>query len=327
MECQKKTFKTSGDSVRQSTIITLGASVAFGIFAVILAKGWINDAIRNEYSKRGPVISKVQQTAHANTIPVVVIDADVNFGDILSTDLLKIVDYPIDAIPLGTYESLSNIFVDPSQATVVLRYMARNEPVLDYKISGPGAKGSMSVLISEGMRAVSIRVNEVAGVAGFIMPSDYVDVIFTRDDESRRNGNNLKSDILLQNVKVLGVDQDLNEMSNTPIVVNSVTLEVTNIDAQKLHLAQDAGKLSLTLRRAGDTDIETPKTIGQTSLLATASAYKPAARGKTKPVYRAPKPSNTANVTIIRGEERDQVSVLKHKDPVSDDVVLAGGSL
>ena len=143
--------------MRQSTIITLGASVAFGVFAVILAKGWINDAIQNEYSQRKPLTSDAQQTSRANTLPVVVVDADVNFGDVLSADLLKVVDYPLDSIPLGAYENLNNIFVDPSQATVVLRYMARNEPVLDYKITGPGAKGSMSALISEGMLDISLE--------------------------------------------------------------------------------------------------------------------------------------------------------------------------
>ena len=138
----------------------------------------------------------------------------------------------------------------------------------------------------------------------------------------------LKSDILLQNVKVLGIDQHSNDMSSTPMVVNSVTLEVTNVDAQKLHLAQDAGKLSLTLRPAGEIDIETPKSVGQTSLFNTTSTYRASARGTVKPVYRAaPKVSTTANVTIIRGDTRDQVEVQKHKDQTSDDVTLAGGSL
>ena len=320
-------MQDSGVGVRQSTIITLGASVAFGVFAVFLARGWINDAIRDEYSRRGP--TQAEQTSQSfETVPVVVVNTDVSFGDVLSTDLLKIVDFPVEAVPVGVYESMNTIFVDPSQNTVVLRHMARNEPVLDYKIMGPGAKGSMSALISEGMRAVSVRVNEVAGVAGFIMPGDLVDVIYTRDDTTRRNGNNLKSDILLQNVKVLGIDQDLNDMKSTPSVAKTVTLEVTNVDAQKLHLAQDAGKLSMTLRRAGDTELDTPKTIGQSTLLNTRSGYAASNRGTTRPVVTAaqPKTSSVANVTIIRGEKRDQVEVIKHKDNnVGDTTSLAGG--
>ena len=323
--------------MRQSTIITLAASAAFGIFSIILAKSWINGAIQDEYLRGSSLTSNAQKPAHANTAPVVIVNADVNFGDVLSTNLLEIVDYPIDAIPSGAYENLNDIFVDPSQATVVLRYMALNEPVLDYKISGPGGKGSMSVLISDGMRAVSLRVNEVAGVAGFIMPGDYVDVIFARDEKSRRNGNNLKSDLLLQNIKVLGIDQDFNNMSSIPVVVNAVTLEVANVDAQKLHLAQDTGKLSLTLRGVGDLEIETPKTIEQTSLINTVFEDTPLAKTRAKPALRTkPKPSNaansnTANVTIIRGDTHDQVKVLKHKELTHEelkheDVKLAGST-
>jgi len=312
--------------VRQSTIITLGASVAFGIFAVVLARGWINEAIRDEYQRSGPAPETVQQTALA-TVPVVVADMDLNFGDILSPEMLRTVDYPEDALPAGVYATINSMFPDTSKPTIVLRRMSRNETVLDYKISGPGARGSLSSLITDGMRAVSVRVNEVAGVAGFVMPGDFVDVIYTRDDQSRRNGNDLKSDILLQNVKVLGIDQDLNDMSDVPNVVKTVTLEVSNTDGQKLHLAQDAGKLTLTLRKAGDDVIETTASIAQKSILSTPSTTRAAAPRRTyrAPVKTKPKSSNLADVTIIRGDERDQVQVLK--DPQSDPAQseLAGG--
>jgi len=314
--------------VRQSTIITFGASVAFGVFAVILARGWIDDAIRDEYSKRSHPVESTSVTAtQMDLVPVVVMSADVGFGDSLSPDLMRVVEYPADAVPEGTYESLNNIFIEPGSPTIVLRRMARNEAVLDYKISGPGARGSLSALISDGMRAVSVRVSDVSGVSGFVMPGDYVDVLYTRDEESRRNGNNLKSDVLLQNVKVLGIDQDLDDRNDIPVVVKTVTLEVANIDAQKLHLAQDAGKLSLTLRRAGDTSVDKTKTVEQTSILSaprTTIRYKypartPIARTTTKPSSRL------ADVTIIRGDERDQVQVLKDPDTIDQSKKLAGG--
>jgi len=319
--------KINGDSVRQSTIITLGASVAFGIFAVVLARGWINDAIRDEYSKRNTNQDVMAVSAPIDVVPVVVLNSDLNFGDILSPDVLKIAEFPTDAVPEGTYETLNSIFVDPSQATIVLRRMARNEAVLNYKISGPGARGSLSALINEGMRAVSVRVNEVAGVAGFVMPGDFVDVIYTRDDQSRRNGNDLKSDLLLQNVKVLGIDQDLNEQTNTPSIVKTVTLEVTNTDAQKLHLAQDAGKLSLTLRRAGDTIIERNQTVAQQSILKSQQKFVAVKPRYVRKKQAKAKESNLADVTIIRGNEKDQVQVLKEESAKRASEELAGGTL
>lgn len=313
--------------MRQSTIITLGASVAFGIFAVILARGWVDDAIRDEYSRRAlPVDQTVAQIDSRDYVSVVVISADVDFGDTLTPDMLRVAEFPSDAVPAGTYQSLSNIFVEPGSPTIVLRRMARNEAVLDYKISGPGARGSLSALISDGMRAVSVRVTDVSGVSGFVMPGDYVDVLYTRDDETRRNGNNLKSDVLLQNVKVLGIDQDLNDMNDVPSLVKTVTLEAANIDAQKLHLAQDAGKLSLTLRRAGDTVLDNSKSVDQTSILSGQQKTVRYKRTSTTSVKAAPKPaSRLADVTIIRGEQRDQVQVLKDPDTTDQNNTLAGG--
>ena len=301
--------------MRQSTIITLGASAAFGVLAVILARGWINDAIQDEYARRSSSPdAAVQMSAPVNSVPVVVVTADLGFGDVLTPDMLKVVDFPEDAIPMGTYETMNSIFVDPSKPTIVLRRIAKHEAVLDYKISGPGARGSLSALINDGMRAVSIRVTDFSGVSGFVMPGDYVDVIYTRDEESRRNGNSLESDLLLQNIKVLGIDQDLNDTSDVPVIVRTVTIEVSNQDAQKLHLAQDAGKLSLTLRRAGDTSTEKTITIKQDSILGTPQ----------KVVRYVPRPASTkavkaedsrrAEVTIIRGESRDQVKVIKETD-------------
>lgn len=314
--------------MRQSTIITLGASVSFGILAVVLARGWINDAIKDEYSKRAPAIAQsISQPAELDLVSVVVLDADVNFGDMLSTELLKVVEYPADAVPLGTYENFNNIFVDSSQSTIVLRRMARHEPLLDYKISGPGARGSLSALINEGMRAVSVRTNEVNGVAGFIMPGDYVDVIYTRDETNNRNSSNLESDVLLQNVKVLGIDQDLNDESASPNVVSTVTLEVANVDAQKLHLAHDAGKLSLTLRKAGDQVIEQTRTVAQKSILQAPQKRVIIRPKRRSAAYSKSKNSNRTSVTIIRGEEKAQVQVLKDPDGLEEATKLAGGAL
>ena len=315
--------------MRQSTLITLGASVAFGVFAVFLARGWINDAIHDEYSNRDEPSQQALDDFREDLVQVVVLNSDLNFGDVLTPDVLKVVEYPLDAVPEGTYETLNSIFVDPAQRTIVLRRMARNEAVLNYKISGPGARGSLSALITEGMRAVSVRVNDVAGVSGFVMPGDYVDVIYTRDDQSRRNGNALKADILLQNVKVLGINQDLNDQSATPNIAKTVTLEVANVDAQKLHLAQDAGKLSLTLRSAGDASIERNTTVAQQSILSSAQKPAPVWRKTVvkKPVSTSSKKSNLANVTIIRGDERDQVQVLKEDSVKTTTETLAGGTL
>ena len=318
--------------MRINTLVTLGASAAFGIMAIVLARGWIEGAVKNEFSnKRMPT-----ETAAAplyDTVPVLVADVPLNFGDALTRENLRLVDMPEDIVPEGGYFSFEELFSDPGQQTVVLSRMNYNEPIIGFKISGPGGRGSLSALISEGKRATAIRVTDVAGVAGFVLPGDSVDIIYTRNETSRRGGSGvLLSDVLLQNVKVLGIDQDLDKQSSSPSVVSTVTVEVTNEDAQKLHLAMDAGRLSLTLRRVGETNVESERRITSKGLVSVA---------KRKPnPWKAPSPAKkieppkvidqVANITIIRGEDRDEVNVAMEGtvgssiEPISS-AELAGG--
>jgi pilus assembly protein CpaB len=112
------------------------------------------------------------------------------------------------------------------------------------------------------MRATTIRVNDVSGVAGFVLPGDRVDILLTRDPESgKRRGSNLQTDVFLQNMKVLAIAQDANQDRNKAAVVKAVTLEVTPTQAQKLTLAQKLGSLSLALRHVNTVNAEAPQSI------------------------------------------------------------------
>lgn len=302
--------------MRTNTLVTLGASAAFGIMAIVLARGWINDAIESEFRHKGAQAVQSVQPPAIDTVPILVADAAYGFGDELTPQGLRLVDFPQDAVPDGAFSSFDELFTQPNQRTIVLARMAFNEPVLDFRISGPGARGSLSALISEGMRATAIRVNDVAGVAGFVLPGDFVDIIFTRDEESRRAGDAMLSDVILQNVRVLGIDQNLNNQASNPDVVKAVTVEVSNADAQRLHLAMEVGRLSLTLRKAGEQTVGPNQTLSPQSI-ATGKAPAPKrivrrkSAPKTAPAMAAPTPSQTAEITIIRGETRDSVSVAK----------------
>lgn len=305
--------------MRLNTLVTLGASAAFGIMAVVLARGWINDAIASEFRDSRPSANLTVKSVE--TFPVVIAANDLGFGDELTSEALRVVNYPEDAVPFGSYASLDEIFTDPSKRTVVLAQMRLNEPLMDYKISGPGGKGSLSARISEGYRAAAISVTDVSGVAGFIVPGDFVDVIYTYDPQTRRSGNELTADILLQNIKVLGVDQNQNESSSAADLARTVTVEVTNADAQRLHLALDSGKLSLTLRAAGETIVAPSLTVKASQL--GKQPFKQARRRARKPKVVMPKTegSNIAQVTIIRGDTRDEVTVVREET----ELTLAGG--
>jgi pilus assembly protein CpaB len=177
-----------------------------------------------------------------------------------------------------------------------------NEPVLVTRITGPGQKGGLSALIDPGMRAVTVRVDDVKGVAGFITPGDRVDIVLTRNEE-KGAATSSYADVLLQNVKVLGVDQLANANQEKAEVAKAVTVEVTTEQAQKLVLAQGVGTLSLVLRKAGAEDPESTRRVtsldlGEGEIIAKA---EPKAVDPPLPPPPLPPPPASYTVRIIRG--------------------------
>lgn len=312
--------------MRKNTVVTLVASVGFGILAVTLARGWINDAVTAQQKEiqKGSVVETYKPN---KTTPVLVANVDLGFGDVLTADMLRLVDMPEDIVPLKSYSQLNSLLGDGTKPVTVLERVNRNEPLLSYKVTAHGSGGSLASLISSGHRAVSVRVDAVSGVGGLVMPEDRVDVIFIHNSNTGARGVNLESKILLQNIRVLGIDQNLRNAEKTPNIAKTVTLEVTQEDAQKLQLALDAGKLSLTLRSAGDVSIEKTMSV-TTGALSNARPVSHQPKSKPKPARAHTKsiPDSKpmqSQVTIIRGDERDEVSVRREDIKASTDV--AGG--
>lgn len=261
----------------------IAVAVVFGVLAMFTAQAWLSrqDAARMKSLEARP------KTISTRTI--VVAKSPLRFGNAITPQVLREVDWPNEAIPANTFSSIAELTKGDKRA--VLASIEPNEPIVATKITGPGQKATLSALIEEGMRAVTIRVNDVDGVAGFVLPGDRVDVMMTRDPE--KGGS---TDIVLQNIKVLGVDQLADERAEKPTVVKAVTLEVDTIAAQKLALATTAGNLSLNLRKAGDTLEVSNRSITLTDL-----------RSGGKGTLAAP--STHATIVVIRPEKREQFSV------------------
>ena len=332
-----------GIKMRLNTIVTLGASAAFGLMAVFLARGWINDAVENEYRQVNPPMVTELTMSDFATVPVLVADLDLAFGDILSREAVRLVHYPEDAVPSGAYNDFDSVF-DTMGDRVVLSALVYNEPILEQKITGPNGKASLSARIRPGYRAVAVRVDDVSGVAGFVVPGDVVDVIYTRVPESAANNRIINagatsafvSDVLLQNITVLGVDQNQSDVTTSASVARTVTLEVTNEDGQALSLAMQYGNLSLTLRGVGEIQ---PSLARQLKLSDLGPRQVPTHKNPEKRVKTVIKstPLNLAEVTVIRGgvnEERvQQISVRRDatineklaNDATSSLSELAGG--
>jgi pilus assembly protein CpaB len=226
--------------VRSSTIVMIGFAVVFGLLAVFIAQQWLNSQaetrMRNLEANKKPIATQT----------IVVASKPLRFGNELGSMSLREIPWPEDAVPTGAFAKITDI--TSTGKRVVLTAIEANEPILASKITGSGQRATLSATLAEGMKAVTIRVNDVEGVAGFVLPGDRVDVVLTRQQEKTIAA----SDVVLQNVKVLAVDQVADERTDKPSVAKAVTLEVQVTAAQKLALAATVGTLSLALRKAGE---------------------------------------------------------------------------
>jgi pilus assembly protein CpaB len=189
---------------------------------------------------------------------VVVAAVDLPFGAQVRPEFLKVAQWPQQSVPAGAFRTVAEIFQgSKGNDRVVLKAIGPDEPVLNSEISGFGAKATMSREVTAGMRAASIRIDDVSGVAGFILPGDRVDVMLTSKAESATNtgaNGGLVTDVILQNITVLGIDQLSDQDRDKPVVARTATVEVTPEQAQKLALAMEVGTLSLSLRSKDSTD-------------------------------------------------------------------------
>jgi len=192
----------------------------------------------------------------------------------------------------------------------VLSPLKRGEPVLRSKITGPGQRASLASLLDEGKRAVTVSVDDVRGVAGFVLPGDFVDIVIIADDGSPKRES--YSDILLEHVKVLAIDQVASEGEGQPTVAKAVTVEVTKEQAQKILLATNIGKLSLILARPVESKPDPNQRVSEKDIGRTRPepVRPPPAPPPPAPVKAAPVvPSNTVKITVVRNGETKEYEV------------------
>jgi len=205
-------------------------------------------AIALLYNYVGGLQGNVAAPAAPVTKNIVVAGEDIPFGAPVIAESLSLVRWPQESVPAGAFMSIDEIFSEGEDTgnRVTLTAIVAGEPVLRSRVSGFGERPILSRQVAEGMRALSIRIDDVIGVAGFVLPGDRVDILLTRS--SVPGGTLMVADIVLQNIVILGIDQSADQRTDQPIVARTATVEVTPEQAQKLVLAQSAGTLSLALR-------------------------------------------------------------------------------
>lgn len=230
---------------------------------------------------------------------IAVVATDVNLGQRLAPEMIRLVDWPAGSMPPGS-------FTDPKKldGRVLKTTLMRGEPVMESKLAPVGTKGGLSAVIAEGKRAITVRVNDVIGVAGFALPGNYVDIIVSTQKEGMRNDkDHTISKIVLERILVLAVAQEVSRDDTKPRVVNAVTLEVAPDEAEKLDLARSVGTLSLVLRnqidpKPGATDGATKAALLNDKEPVTAPQQKPFVK---KVVMRTSTPAPQTCVGVVNG--------------------------
>jgi pilus assembly protein CpaB len=211
-------------------MVLLVLALVTGLAAAVYSAGWI---------------------AHKGNIAasrVVVAAADIELGSKVNAQMLTTADWPTGSVPPGAFTDVKQV-----QDRVLKESVSRGEALLDRKLMPAGSQGGLSAVIAEGKRAMTVRVNDVVGVAGFALPGNYVDVLVNARFEQGKGEISMPVSLtVLDHVLVLAVAQEAGRDETKPKVVNAVTLELSPEDAEKLDLARSVGTLSLALRNQLD---------------------------------------------------------------------------
>jgi pilus assembly protein CpaB len=241
------------------------------------------------------------------TKPVVVANSDLALGTELHREDLTVLQWPAGAIPEGSFGDVQSLVGRGLIVSVV-----RHEPILPGKLASKEAGAGLPPIIPPGKRALSVKVNEVIGVAGYVLPGTRVDVVATASPTNKQEDTTTK--VVLSNVEVLTAGTRIEQKGDDakPVQVTVVTLLVTPEQSERLSLASTEGKIQLALRNPLDGEspltpgIRTAALVGTASPRATVTMRRPSA---VAPAAQAPAPPPPPTIEIIKGDKRSQVTV------------------
>ncbi|MBT8472992.1 MAG: Flp pilus assembly protein CpaB [Marinicaulis sp.] len=285
--------------MRGLSIIVLLVAVMLGAIAVVGVRSML-------LAQR----TDINVAADADTVTVVVATKALEFGTEITPEVVREVPWPANAVPEDTFSSLNDLI--GGERRVALRSIQPNEPLLKDRVSGFGGRASLSQIITEGNRAVTIRVNDVSGAGGFVLPGDRVDVLSTVNPTNNRL--DAVTNILLDDVRVLAIDQLADENQGGAVVVKAATLEVTPEDSQKIALASSIGTLSLTLRNAiAESQVANDEDASEESDESKTVGFADLGFTPTKPA-RVQRAADTGpRMRVTRGTQRSSHSVRRDR--------------
>jgi pilus assembly protein CpaB len=281
------------------SFIMIGVALVCAALSILSGKTWLD----RQASARLQQIDQMNTRAAPAPIvteTIVIAAKPLKFGMPLTRDMLRELPWPAGQRPHGSFARIDEVLPKDMKRTV-LAAMAENEMVLAPKLTGPGQRAGLAALLEDGMKAVTLKAADAKGVAGFVLPGDRVDVLLTR----HQTPETAHTDILLQNVRVLAVDQSADQTTSTPAVFRLVTLEVAAQHAQMVALAESIGDVSLILRRAGDAHTDETRRLSVSEL----SRLIGAVSAPDSTASFAPAKRNSAIISVTRGAERKDYTV------------------
>ena len=273
-------------------IIALLAAITFGLIAAVSVKQYLLSA----------------QTFQTNLNDVVVAKVDIPVGSRIIPEQLTVAQFPANVTPEGALSKIDDKLV----GRVVVASISPRDPVTEAKLAPVGAAGGLSSIIPEGYRAMTVAVNDVVGVSGFIMPGTLVDIVVVITPPKGTGNEEMISKIVLQNIKVLASGQNIDKPKNDREVeraIRAVTLQVTPEQAEKLALASSEGKLQLVMRNSVDqadeqTNGANKRTLltGERAMIAPEPGAATAPKAAPSSAIRrtAPRPAKELNSTAAK---------------------------
>jgi len=251
-------------------------ALVLGVSAAWLANNWVEDRIRPGSESAGT--------------PVVVAALDIPFGTKIEQAHVKVVEWPSGNTPKGA-------FSDPLllEGRIAKQSFLPGEVILEERVVDYMGGSTLAAIVEPNKRAVTVRVDDIIGVAGFLLPGNRVDILATR-----HTGTRATTETILQDVKVLAVDQTASTDKDRPVVVRAVTLELSPAEAELLVKATSEGSLQLTLRNPLDSELVAKKEEK--------SEPPPQVKKVERVIYKQA-PSDKTNITVIRGTKTETVAV------------------
>src|SRR5262245_3569019 len=271
---------------RYRPLVFFGLALVLGLVTSVLVFTWLQNEKNRLMAAPIPVAKNPQ---------VVVANADLPWGTKLTPEMMQMQEIPAGAIPEGHFTNL-----DAIKDRVLLVDIKRNELLLESKLAPLGTtSGGVAAVTDPNKRAMSVKVDDVIGVAGFIKPADRVDVMVTIEPENGKHSQTI-SKMILENVRVLaaGTQMERKGKDEEPIQVQVITLEVEVEEAEKLALASTQGRLRLALRNPLNSEQVLTKGANVGALL---SSFRP------KQAPKAQDGEGSIRVEVIKGDVRKEV--------------------